>query len=192
MRHLNYVITRTPRHSDELLPLSTFVRIGHPEFRLVVSHFSRSKDTQFVEGWLQLLQHVRPDLFVDLRFDLRDLEYPRGEGVVVDPPARPECGRHYHRVGHEILVDELLKGLADLPAVDVLAVKVGLVAGVELGVRLRLLLAHHAARRREVLSLSGGLRGIPDERGSHETGPRLKRYLDAMIVNVSSNNDAVL
>ena len=55
------------------------------------------------------LQHVRPDLFVDLRFDLRDLEYPRGEGVVVDPPARPECGRHYHRVGDEILVDELLK-----------------------------------------------------------------------------------
>ena len=45
-----------------------------------------------------------------------------------------------------------LEGLSDLPAVDVLAVEVGHVAGVELVVRLRLLLAHHAGRRRKGLS----------------------------------------
>ena len=54
------------------------------------------------------LDHVGPNFFVDLRLLLGDLEYPRGEGVVVDPPARPQGGRHYRRVRHQILVDELL------------------------------------------------------------------------------------
>ena len=48
------------------------------------------------------------------------------------------------------LVSSLVR-LPDLPAVDVLAVEVGHVAGVELVVRLRLLLAHHAGRRRKGL-----------------------------------------
>ena len=49
------------------------------------------------------------------------------------------------------LVTSLVR-LPDLPAVDVLAVEVGHVPGVELVVRLRLLFAHHAGRRRKGLS----------------------------------------
>ena len=54
------------------------------------------------------LDHVGPNFLVDLRLLLGDLEYPRGEGVVVDPPTRPQGGRYYRRVRHQILVDELL------------------------------------------------------------------------------------
>lgn len=84
------------------------------------------------------LQHVRPDIGLVAARDLDGLQDPGCEGVVVDPPAGPQSRGHDLRLRHQIHAVEVAHGLADLPAVDVLAVEVRFVSGVELGVGLLL------------------------------------------------------
>ena len=89
------------------------------------------------EEILFYLHHVGPDfLFFVSALQLDDLEDPGGEGVVVDPPAGPEGGGNDGGLGDHVKLVKVGHSLADLPAVNVLTVEVGLVAGVEVRVAL--------------------------------------------------------
>ena len=147
-----------------------FVGVDNSQLGLIVSHLFQGSNTQLVHGRVQLLKidtkiqhkkllkneqkicahlhHVGPDS-IDVLSTLQphDLQDPGGERVVIDPPASPESGGDDGRFWDQVQVVQVSHALADLPAVDVLAVEVGLEAGVEIGVALHWARGHETDSR---------------------------------------------